>query len=74
MRAKVKLALQQADMRSRLKHANRGRTARTTDVKRRIAATILAYERGWAPAQIARFFQWPTEDVKKWLEAGKPLL
>jgi len=73
MKARVKLALQQADMRSRLKHANR-RTARTTDLKRRIAATILAYERGWAPAQIARFFQWPTEDVEKWMEAGKPLL
>lgn len=61
-------------MRSRLKRENSRRTARTTDLKRRIAATILAYERGWAPAEIARFFHWPVEDVERWFDAGKPLV
>jgi hypothetical protein len=74
MKARVKLALQQADMRSRLTRDNSRPTARTADLKRRIAATILAYERGWTPAKIASFFEWPIGDVERWFEAGKPLL
>jgi len=75
MRAQVKLKLVQADMRSRLVHDHsRRRAPSTTDLKRRVAATILAYERGWTPARIATFFQWPAEDVERWFDAGKPLL
>ena len=73
MKARVKLALQQADMRARLKR-DRPRRVESRDLKRRVAATVLAFHRGWAPAEIARLFGWPVEDVARWLEAGKPLL
>jgi hypothetical protein len=75
MKARVKLALQQADMRSRLKSDRGGvRTARPIDLKRRVVATIFAYERGWTPARIANHFGWQLEDVKAWFQAGTPLL
>jgi hypothetical protein len=77
VKARVKLALQQADMRARLKRhprRRRRRIAKATNLQRRVVATIFAYERGWAPARIADFFGWPPEDVARWFEAGKPLL
>lgn len=74
MKATVRLALEQSEMRSRLKSDHRRRAARPLDLKRRIAATVLAYERGWTPAEIAELFHWPAEDVARWFDAGKPLL
>jgi len=44
------------------------------ELKRRIAATIFAYQRNWTPAQIATHFNWELEDVTRWMEAGSPLL
>lgn len=41
------------------------------EVKHRIAAMVLAYSRNWSPARIAKFFDWPEDEVTKWLEAGK---
>ena len=43
-------------------------------LKRRLAATVLCYGRGWTAKEIARFFQWPVADVRAWFEAGKTLL
>ena len=69
--------MQQAALRSRPKR-DRNRTRPALDLKdelqRRIAATVLAYQRGYSPADIARLFKWPVEDVERWFEAGKPLL
>jgi hypothetical protein len=41
------------------------------EVKRRIAAIVLAYSRGWSSARVADYFEWPREDVARWLETGK---
>jgi DNA-directed RNA polymerase specialized sigma24 family protein len=76
MKTRTRLALQQADMRSLLrKRGPRRRSlARATDLQRRVVATILVYERGYTPAQIALRFGWNMDDVEKWFLAGKPLL
>jgi hypothetical protein len=72
MKSRTRLALQQAAMRSRPKR-KRDRL-RSVDLKPRIAATVLAYERGYSAADIARLFKWPLDDVTRWFEAGRPLL
>jgi DNA-directed RNA polymerase specialized sigma24 family protein len=41
------------------------------EVKRRIAAIVLAYSRGWSAERVARYFGWPTEEVERWIETGK---
>lgn len=75
MKTTVKLALQQSDMRSRLKRdRSRLRIVKPVDLKRRVAATILAYERGWDPVRIADHFGWSRDDTARWVTAGKPLL
>lgn len=43
-------------------------------LKRRLAATVLIFDKGWTENQIARIFQWPAADVRAWFEAGKRLL
>jgi DNA-directed RNA polymerase specialized sigma24 family protein len=43
-------------------------------LKRRLAATVLCFDRGWTATEIARVFQWPVADVRAWFEAGKTLL
>lgn len=40
-------------------------------VKRRVAAVVLAYSRGWSADQVAQYFGWPPEDVERWIEMGK---
>jgi len=40
-------------------------------VKRRIAAIVLAYSRGWSAERVARYFGWELEDVERWIEIGK---
>lgn len=32
---------------------------------------VLAYSRSWSAARVAKFFDWPEDEVTKWLEAGK---
>jgi hypothetical protein len=44
------------------------------ELKRRIAATIFAYQRNWSPVAIASHFGWELADVQRWMEAGTPLL
>jgi hypothetical protein len=44
------------------------------ELKRRVAATIFAYQRNWTAAQIATHFDWELGAVTRWLEAGTPLL
>lgn len=46
-------------------------TVADLEVKRRIAAIVLAYSRGWSADRIARYFGWPPEDVERWIEMGK---
>jgi hypothetical protein len=41
------------------------------EVKRRVAAIVLAYSRGWSSDRVADYFEWPREDVARWLEIGK---
>jgi hypothetical protein len=81
MKEKVRIEMHQADMRSRLKRrlATNAKvrpektpsTGEPNELKRQIAATILHENRGWSSAQIARHFDWPREQVERWLEAGK---
>ena len=47
------------------------RGANDAELRHRIAALVLAYKRAWSAQQIAEHFNWPTDDVAKWLEAGK---
>lgn len=59
MKAQVRLALQQAEMRARPRCRRAKNTpfaAEPNELKRRIAATVLAYSRGWNAAQIANEF------------------
>jgi transposase-like protein len=44
------------------------------ELKRRIAATVMVHERGYSASQIAHQFGWDLEDVKRWMESGRPLL
>ena len=44
------------------------------ELQRRIAATVLAYQRKWSPEQLAIHFGWEIDDVKRWMDAGNPLL
>ena len=79
MKASVKLKLQQAEMRSRVKCDRRQRSAETSSpealgLRRAIAALILAHGRGWSAADIAHHFGWPQATVERWLEASKPIL
>jgi hypothetical protein len=64
--------MQQAAMRSRPKPKRRSQPA--IDLKGRIAATVLVYERNYSPADIASLFNWNLSDVERWFEAGRPLL
>jgi hypothetical protein len=41
------------------------------EIKRRIAAIVLAYSRGWSADRVARYFGWPPDDVERWIETGK---
>jgi hypothetical protein len=41
------------------------------EVKRRIAAIVLAYTRGWSSERVAQYFGWPPDEVEQWLETGK---
>lgn len=41
------------------------------EVKRKIAALVLSYSRGWSADRVASYFNWPAEEVAAWLEAGK---
>jgi len=41
------------------------------EVKRRVAALVLAYSRGWSADRVAEHFGWPLEDVTRWIELGK---
>jgi DNA-directed RNA polymerase specialized sigma24 family protein len=43
------------------------------EVKRRIAALVLAYSRGWSADRVSRYFGWPPDEVASWLEMGKVL-
>ncbi|HMB84590.1 MAG TPA: hypothetical protein VKI40_11140 [Terriglobales bacterium] len=82
MKAKVRIAMHQADMRSRLKRRiatnAKVRPEKTPsagepdELKRQIAATVLHVNRGWSAARIARHFDWPRkQEVERWLEAGE---
>jgi hypothetical protein len=64
--------MQQAALRSRPKRKRRSQPP--IDLKRRIAATVLIYERNYSPADIASLFKWELRDVQRWLDAGRPLL
>lgn len=84
----IRLKLNQAAMRSGSRRERRlvrdldrraERSARRVDeqpleLKRRIAATICAYQRNWSPSAIAAHFGWELDDVKRWMDAGTPLL
>jgi hypothetical protein len=70
MKAKIKLALQRAEMRSGCDPD----AAPPDDLRRKIAALVLAYGRSWSATRIARYFGWPRADVERWIESGKPLL
>jgi hypothetical protein len=88
MKSTVRLRLHQAAMRSRDiaamrlrprrdrrdKESIRRQAARPDQLKRRIAATIIAHERGWSPQRLATHFGWSIDDTVRWLDAGKPLL
>jgi hypothetical protein len=52
-----------------IKKIDRG--AHDAELRRRIAALVLAYKRAWSADQIADHFNWPSDEVAKWLEAGK---
>jgi hypothetical protein len=41
------------------------------EVKRRVAAIVLAYSRCWSAERVARYFGWELEDVTRWIEIGK---
>jgi hypothetical protein len=61
MKASVRLELQQAEMRSRLRLDRRQRSPETSSLepaglRRAIAALVLAYGRGWSAADIATFW------------------
>jgi DNA-directed RNA polymerase specialized sigma subunit len=63
-------------MRRSLRRLNRiikkiDRGAHDAELKHRIAALVLAYKRAWSAEQIADHFNWPPDEVAKWLEAGK---
>jgi hypothetical protein len=78
MKASVRLELQQAEMRSRLRLDRRLGAPETSSpesagLRLAIAALILAYGRGWSAADIAHHFGWPREAVERWF-AVKPLL
>ena len=47
------------------------RHAHDAELRHRVAALVLAYKRAWSAQQIADHFNWPPDDVAKWLEAGK---
>jgi hypothetical protein len=72
MKARVRLKLLQAEMRARPR--SQKTRCEPNGLKRRIAATVLAFERGWSPVDIAHVFGWDPELVKAWFEAAKPLL
>jgi hypothetical protein len=78
VKARVKLKLQQAEMRARprcdISRPSQKTPVEPNELKRMIVATILAHQRHWSAAHIARHFGWVREDVERWLEAGKPLL
>lgn len=42
-----------------------------SDLRRKIAALVLANCRGWSAEKVANHFAWPIEDVKRWIDAGK---
>jgi hypothetical protein len=82
MKAKVRIALHQANMRSRLKRriatnaklrSEKTPSAGDNELQRRVAGTILA-ARGWSAQDLSIHFGWNIQDVKAWLAAGKPLL
>jgi len=76
MNTRTRIAMQQAALRSRPKRSQGARSAikLNNELQRRIAATTLAYTRGYSPADIAHLFKWPVADVERWIEAGRPLL
>lgn len=78
MKTRVRLKLHQAAMRSRRSCRDRGRPSEKmgdlSQLRARIAATVLAYEKHWSPTAIAEEFGWPLEAVQRWFEAGRPLL
>jgi len=88
MKNRIKLKLQQAAMRSgsrrerrllrdldrRAEESDRRISQQAPELTRRIAATIFAYQRNWTAAQIATHFAWELDDVRRWMEAGTPLL
>jgi hypothetical protein len=79
VKASVRLELQQAELRSRLRLARRKRSPEasspeTPGLRRAVAALILGYGRGWSAADIALHFGWSREAVEHWIEASKPLL
>jgi hypothetical protein len=43
-------------------------------IRRRLAATILLYDRNWPAHEIARLFEWPIDRVEAWFLAGQGLL
>ena len=77
MRARIKLKLQQAEMRARQARLKllAGATIANSDgePKPMFMAILLAYGRGLSCEQIAAEFGWPLDHVKLWVEAGRPL-
>jgi hypothetical protein len=64
MKASVRLELQQAEVRSRLRLDRRQPSPETSSpesagLRRAIAALGLAYGRGWSAADITHHFGWP---------------
>ena len=77
MKTRIKLKLMQNAMKARHKSRRRVlRVERDFDLrlKARVAATVLAFERGWSASDIAKHFDWPVESVEAWIDAGKPLI
>jgi len=64
----------QNEMKAR-QHVRRERRPKVdwTQLRRRVAATMLIFERGWSAREVAQHFDWPVEYVEAWFEAGKPL-
>jgi len=76
MRGRIKLKLQQAEMRSRQKESQTAVTAlsKLPRLRRQYMAMVLYSYQGFTVEEIAQKFSWDQAKVRRWLEAGNKLV
>jgi hypothetical protein len=78
MKTRIRLQMQQNDLRARTIAMKRARSKTGLPLelfkfKKRVAATVLS-DQGFTPEQLSQVFGWKVEDVRNWLESGRKLL